>query len=89
MADQDPTLDHVLTLVGYLTDLLAVTHRRALALQHMLARHGVVSEQEVEAEMKALDEAGTLEAAYAPEYEEIRRIREWLRRHLGEPDRPA
>jgi hypothetical protein len=86
IAELEATVGMLLRFLNPTADAITMTHRRLLALEGVLEGKRVVTEDEVNAKIQAIDDASKLEAEYSPEFEEWRRLREFLRRQLEEED---
>jgi hypothetical protein len=74
----DMILDHVLAL-----------QRRTLALQTIVERAQLATPGEIDALMRALADASTAEIEFAPEYEELRRMRAQVQRVAADQQKKA
>jgi hypothetical protein len=81
-------IDAVIQMIDFLGDIVSANMRRTLALQQILERAKLTTAEEVDAKMKAIEDAATLEIEFSDEHKEFRRMRAELRRLLGEPDVP-
>lgn len=73
-------------LVDLMADQVLSAHLRLMALQYVLEDQGTVSREAVEAKMRALDDAATLEIEYGPQHEEFRRVRRLVREALEQQE---
>jgi hypothetical protein len=80
IAELEALMGDLLRIVDYVSTQSLMVYKHLLALEGVLEVKHVVTEAEIKAKMQAIEDAATLETEFSPEYEEYRRLREFLRR---------